>query len=107
MKAPPTVVRIDDNSAAARLNLSPGDVILKVNGKPLSEDWNQYLQERNPKSTLHLKVSSPGGEIRELDLPLVTRKIDEYQLEDMPGMPPEARTRRKAFLLGEAEAGAQ
>ena len=104
---PLTVVRIDENSAAARLNLSPGDAILKVNGKPLSEDWSQYLQQRNPKSTLHLKVSSPGGEIRDLDLPLGTRTIDEYQLEDLPGMPPEARTRRKAFLLGEAEAGAQ
>jgi predicted metalloprotease with PDZ domain len=104
---PVTIVRVDENSAASRLNLVPGDVILKVNGKAPSGDWNQFLQKRNPKSRLHLKVSSAGGEIRELDLPLVTRKIDEYQLEDMPGISPAVRTRRTAFLRGEAEAGAQ
>lgn len=104
---PLTVVRIEENSPAARLNLSPGDEILKVNGKEVSGDWSQYLQTRNPKSVLHLKVSSAGGEIRELDLPLGTRKIDEYRLQDMPGMLPVARARRAAFLRGEAEAGAQ
>jgi predicted metalloprotease with PDZ domain len=102
-----SIVRVDENSAAARLGLLPGDVILKVNGKTVPEDWSEFLQKRNPKSSLHLKVSSSGGEIRELDLPLSTRKIDEYQLEDVPGISPEARTRRTAFLRGEAEAGAQ
>ena len=66
------------------------------------------LQKRNPKSRLHLKVSSLEAErYGTLDLPLSTRKIDEYQLEDMPGITPATRTRRTAFLRGEAEAGAQ
>ena len=102
---PLTVFRVDENSAASHLNLSPGDVILKVNGKVFSGDWNQFLQKLNPKSRLHLKVSSAEGEIQELDLPLSTRKIDEYQLEDIPGISPEVRTRRTAFLRGESEAG--
>jgi predicted metalloprotease with PDZ domain len=101
---PLTVLRIEENSPASRLDLSPGDKILKVNGKEVAGDWSQYLQRRNPKSTLHLKVSSSGGEIRELDLPLGTRKIDEYELVDMPGISAAARMRRTAFLRGEAEA---
>jgi predicted metalloprotease with PDZ domain len=104
---PLTVVRIEENSAASRINLSPGDEILKVNGKALSGDWSEYLAKRNPKSSLRLKVSSAGGEIRELDLPLSTRKIDEYQLGEMPGVSSAARMRRTAFLRGEAEAKAQ
>ena len=101
---PLTVVRVEENSPASRLNLSPGDEILKVNGKEVEGDWSQYLQKRNPKSTLHLKVNEAGGEIRELDLPLSTRKIDEYELQDMPGITSAARVRRTAFLRGEAEA---
>jgi predicted metalloprotease with PDZ domain len=104
---PLTIVRVDENSPASRLNLSAGDEILKVNGKPLSGDWSQYLQKRNPKSSLHFRVSSSGGEIRELDLPLTTRKSDEYELNDVPGISSAARARRTAFLRGEAEARAQ
>jgi predicted metalloprotease with PDZ domain len=101
---PLSIVGVDENSAASRLNLLPGDRIVKVNGKALSEDWNQFLQKRNPKSSLHLTVSSLEGETRELDLPLSTRKIDEYQLEEMPGISSAVRTRRTAFLRGESEA---
>jgi C-terminal processing protease CtpA/Prc len=99
-----TVVRVEENSPASRLNLSPGDEILKVNGKEVEGDWSQYLQKRNPKSTLHLKVSEAGGETRELDLPLSTRKIDEYELQDMQGITSAVRARRTAFLRGESEA---
>ena len=104
---PLTITRVDDNSAAARLNLLPGDVIVKVNGKALSEEWNQFLQKRNPKSRLHLTVSTAGGGLREVELPLGTRKIDTYQFVDLPEISAEMRTRRTAFLRGESEAGAQ
>jgi S1-C subfamily serine protease len=104
---PLTIVRVDENSPASRLYLSAGDEILKVNGKSLSGDWNEFLQKRNPKSSLPLRVSSNGGEIRELDLPLSARKSDEYELNDVPGISSAARGRRTAFLRGEAEARAQ
>jgi hypothetical protein len=35
------------------------------------------------------------------------RKIDEYQLMELPGATPAMRSRRTAFLRGEAEAEAQ
>jgi predicted metalloprotease with PDZ domain len=103
---PTTIVRVDDGSAAARLRLQPGDVILEVNGKALTGDWNQLLQKHEAKGSLHLKVNS-AGEVRELDLPLSARKIDEYQFEDVPGITAAIRGRRTAFLRGEAEAAAQ
>jgi predicted metalloprotease with PDZ domain len=104
---PPTILRVDDNSAASRLHLLAGDVILEADGKAVSGDFNQALQKRDPKSKLHLRVSSESGEIRNVKLPLSIRKIDEYQFEDLPGVTPVTRSRRTAFVRGEAEAGAQ
>jgi predicted metalloprotease with PDZ domain len=101
-----TIVRVDEGSAAARLHLQPGDVIMEVNGRALTGDWNQLLQKHDPKGSLHLKVNS-GGEARELDLPLSARKIDEYQFEDAAGVTAAVRSRRTAFLRGEVEAAAQ
>jgi predicted metalloprotease with PDZ domain len=101
------ITRVDENSPAARLHLAPGDTILEVNGKPITGDFNQALQKHDPKLSVHLKVSSASGEIRAVDLPVTTRKIDEYQFEDLPGISLAIRNRRKAFLSGEAEAEAR
>jgi predicted metalloprotease with PDZ domain len=104
---PTTITRIDENSAASGLQLAPGDVILEADGKAISGDLNQALQKHISKTPLRLKTSSASGEIRELDVPVGTRKIDEYQFEDLPGVQPETRVRRTAFLRGEAEVVAQ
>jgi len=100
---PSTIARVDENSAAARLHLQPGDVILEADGKAISGDFNQIVLKHDPRASLHLKVSSANSNTRELDLPLTSRKIDEYQFEDVPGITPAIRQRRAAFLLGEAE----
>jgi predicted metalloprotease with PDZ domain len=102
--SPTAIVRVDDGSAAARLHLAPGDVILEADRKPLTADWNQLLQKHAPRSSIHLKLASANGETRELDLPLSTSKIGEYQFEDLPAITPAVRSRRAAFLRGEAEA---
>jgi predicted metalloprotease with PDZ domain len=104
---PTTVVRVDENSAASRLHLVSGDVILEVDGKTVSGDFNQVLQKHDPKVIAHLKVNSATGETRKLDLPLSTRRFDEYQFEDLPGISPAIRSRRTAFLRGEVEAGSE
>jgi predicted metalloprotease with PDZ domain len=104
---PATILRVDENSAASRLRLLPGDVILEADGEPVSGDFNQVLQKHDPKTSLHLKVSSETGEIRKVKLPLSTRKIDEYRFEDLPGVAPVIQSRRTAFLRGEVEAGTQ
>ncbi len=102
-----TILRVDENSAASRLHLLPGDVILEADGKAVSGDFNQTLQKHDPKTSLHLKVRAGSGETRKVKLPLGIRKIDEYQFEDMPGVTVATRSRRTAFWRGEAEAGAQ
>jgi predicted metalloprotease with PDZ domain len=104
---PTMIVRVDDNSAASRLHLLPGDVILEADGKALSGDFNRILQKHDPKVSVHLKIGSANGNLRELDLPLSTHKMDEYQFEDLPAVSPAARSRRTAFLSGESEEAAQ
>jgi predicted metalloprotease with PDZ domain len=104
---PTTIVRIDEGSPASRLHLSVGDVLLEADGKAVVGDFTQVVQKYDPKAIMHLKLRSAAGEIRELDLSLTTRKIDEYQFEDLPGTTPATRIRRAAFLHGEAEVGAQ
>jgi predicted metalloprotease with PDZ domain len=99
---PTTIVRVDDNSAASRLHLLPGDVILEADGKALSGDFNRILQKHDPKVSVHLKIGSANGDLRELDLPLSTHKMDEYQFEDLPAVSPAIRSRRTAFLRGES-----
>jgi predicted metalloprotease with PDZ domain len=103
---PSMIARVDENSAAARQHLQPGEMILEADGKAINGDFNQLVQKHDPRTSLHLKVSSASGVTRELDLPLTSRKIDEYQFEDLPGLTPAIRQRRAAFLLGEAEHGA-
>jgi len=98
---------VDESSAAARLHLTVGDTILEADGKAVSGDFNQIVQKHDPKISMHLKIGAVTGETREVDLPLGTRKIDEYQFEDLPGVSVADRSRRAAFLRGEAEAVAQ
>lgn len=100
---PATISHVDENSAAARLHLQPGDVILEADGHAVSGDFSQLVQKHNSGASLHLKVASAKGKARELDLPLTTRKIDEYQFVDAPGVTPAVRNRRALFLIGEAE----
>jgi len=104
---PTTIVRIDESSAASRLHLLTGDVILEANGKAVAGDFNQFLQKLDPRTSLHLKVISTSSDVRELDVPLTTRKIDEYQFDEVPGVTSATRSRRTAFLRGEAETLAQ
>jgi predicted metalloprotease with PDZ domain len=101
-----TISRIDENSAAARLRLQPGDVILEADGHPVS-DFTQLVQKHDLRAGLRLKISSVSGGKREVEVPLTVRKVDEYQFEDLPGVTPAVRQRRAAFLRGEAEAVSQ
>ncbi len=102
---PPTIMRVDEDSAAARLKLQRGDVILSVNGQPVSGDWNQFLQKQNSHPRLRLRIKSARGEGLSVELPLSTQKIDEYQFIERPGVTALERGRRTAFMRGEAERG--
>ena len=102
---PPTIMRVDEDSAAARLKLQRGDVILSVNGQPVSGDWNQFLQKQNSHPRLRLRIKSARGEGLSVELPLSTQKIDEYQFIERPGVTALERERRTAFMRGEAERG--
>lgn len=104
---PTIIARVDENSAAARLHLVPGDTILEADGKAVTGDFNLFLQKHNYKHSVHLKIISPSGEMQEVDLPVTIRKIDDYQFEELPGISPTIRTRRTAFLRGEVEADAR
>jgi predicted metalloprotease with PDZ domain len=98
----PKIVGVDEDSAAAHLGLLSGDAILSVNGKAVVGDWNQFLQKQNPRSHLRLKLRSARGETLVVNLPLSTRKIDQYRFSDVPEITAELKMRRASFVRGEA-----
>jgi predicted metalloprotease with PDZ domain len=102
-----TIERVDADSPAARLNLLAGDAILRVNGKPFTGDWNQFLKSCAPHTVLRLRIASWGGGARDVRLRLAAHKIDEYQFQELPGGTTAMLRRRHAFLRGEAEAQPQ
>jgi predicted metalloprotease with PDZ domain len=104
---PATIIHVDENSAAAGRHLQQGDVIMEADGKAPPADLNLYLQKHDPRVSVRLKVYSTNGETRNLELPLTSRKIDEYEFKDVPNVSPSLRRRRTAFLRGEAEVDAQ
>jgi serine protease Do len=56
------VANVPDNTPAARAGLTGGDVILKIDGRPVakSEDVSSYLKTLKPGATVRLNVWSQG-----------------------------------------------
>jgi predicted metalloprotease with PDZ domain len=103
---PATIVRVE-SEAAKRAGLAAGDIVLEADGKAVAGDLNELLLHRESRGRVRLRILSTTGETREIELPLAVKKIDEYQFEELPGVNGDVRSRRAAFLRGEAEAVAR
>jgi predicted metalloprotease with PDZ domain len=104
--APPTVTRVSPNSEAERQGLAVGDVLLEINGHVVSSDFLAQLGVLQPGDTVRLQVRSPRGQ-RELHWKLGTRNEVEYELHDVEHLTQQQKTRRAAWLRGEAESRSQ
>ncbi|HEX8924854.1 MAG TPA: PDZ domain-containing protein, partial [Terriglobales bacterium] len=100
------ITRVDPGSAAEQQGIMPGDSVLELEGHPLTADFNTLLQKHQAGETVHIKLRS-NGQQRELDLPLGSRKFDDYSIEDAPQPSPAELQRRAAWLRGDSETGAQ
>jgi predicted metalloprotease with PDZ domain len=102
--SPPAVTRVTANSAAEQQGLTVGDVLVEINGQPASADFASQLAVLQPGSTIELRVRNELGE-RHLMWKLTTREDIEYQLRDLESMTAQQKTRRAAWLKGQAERG--
>ena len=100
------ITRVDTGSLAEELGIMVGDSIVELDRHPLTAEFNTLLQRRQPGETVHLKLRSNGQE-REVDLPLGSRKFDDYLFEDAPQPTAAELQRRAAWIRGDSETGAQ
>jgi len=100
--APPVIAQVTSGSEAERAGLAAGDVILEINGRIATSDFEQRLAELRPGDKLQLRVRNSQGE-RELHWKLASQRQVELDLADSENVTPQQRARRAAWLRGESE----
>jgi predicted metalloprotease with PDZ domain len=103
---PMLVGAVTAGSDAERAGLQVGDTILEIQGKAVGQESRDELARLAPGDTLAVKVRPRRGAERELKWKVGSRQEISYQLKDMENVTAEQRTRRAAWLKGEAEADA-
>jgi len=99
---PTSVVAIAPGGEAEKAGLQVGDIVTEIQGKPAGEESDQQLSRMQPGDTISVKVRSRGRD-RELHWKIASRQQFSYQISDLDNVTPEQRTRRAAWLKGEAE----
>lgn len=100
--AAPIVSAIVAEGAAERAGLSVGDTILEINGQRVNDSVARHLAALLPGERLRLRVRNSAGE-HELQWRLDTRQEIELQLADLDKIAPAQKSRRAAWLRGEAQ----
>lgn len=104
---PMVVAAVTPASEAERAGLQVGDTILELQGKPAGREPRQELARLNPGDTVSLKVRGRHGSEREVKWKMGGRQEVTYQIKDLDQVTAEQRTRRAAWLKGEAESSDQ
>jgi predicted metalloprotease with PDZ domain len=100
---PVTVAAVTAGSDAERAGLQVGEAILEINGKMAAQGFSEEVARLKPGDKLELKVRGRRGGERELNWKVGSREEISYELKDMERITAEQRTRRAAWLKGEAE----
>jgi len=100
---PISVGAVTAGSEAERAGLQVGDVVLELQGKPVTEQLRQQLAQLNPGDTLSLRVRGRRGGERELKWKVGSRQEISYEVKDLDKITAAQRARRAAWLKGEAE----
>jgi predicted metalloprotease with PDZ domain len=100
---PMAVADVKAGGAAERAGLQVGDTILELNGKPAGQASSQEMAELKSGDTITVKVRPRRGAERELKWKVGSREEVSYELKDVENVSAEQRTRRAAWLKGEAE----
>jgi len=101
---PMTVVSVEESSDAYRAGVSPGDVLLSLEGKRVERDVNQQVEKLRPGDRIHIVLQGRQGR-REVRFKLGARQEEDYQLVEVSGPTPPQLRRRAAWLASEDEPG--
>jgi predicted metalloprotease with PDZ domain len=99
---PPVVAQVVPGSEAEIAGLAVGDVILEIDGRIATSDFEQRLAELHPGNKLQLRVRNSRGE-HELHWKLASQKQIDFDLVDRENVTPQQRSRRAAWLRGESQ----
>ena len=100
---PMSVAAVTSGSEAERAGLQVGDSIVELQGKPVGQESRQELARLSPGDTLTVKVRSRRGAERELKWKIGSRQQLSYLVKDLDQVTADQRSRRAAWLKGEAQ----
>jgi predicted metalloprotease with PDZ domain len=100
---PMTVTTVTTSSDAERAGLRVGEAILEINGKIAAQVFSEEMARLKPGDRIVVKVRGRSGGERELKWKAGSREEVSYELEDIENVTAGQRTRRVAWLKGEAE----
>jgi predicted metalloprotease with PDZ domain len=98
-----TVAAVTVGGEAEHAGLQAGDTILEINGKIAGQESSAEIARLNPGDNIAIKVRGRRGTEREVKFKAGSREEVSYELKDRETITPEQRTRRAAWLKGEAE----
>src|SRR5207237_5317606 len=75
----PIVVAVREGSDAAKLGISPGVTVLKLNGKPAQQEIGMMLASQRPGDVVRLQVTGPQG-THELKIKLAARQEERVEI---------------------------
>jgi predicted metalloprotease with PDZ domain len=100
---PVTVAAVTAGSDADRAGLQAGEAILEINGKLAAQEFSAEMARLAPGGSIALKVRGRRGGERELRWKAGSREEVSYELKDVENITAEQRSRRAAWLKGEAQ----
>jgi predicted metalloprotease with PDZ domain len=98
-----TVAAVTAGSAAERAGLRVGDTVLEINSNATKREFVRDLAGLHVGDTITVKIRNRGGAEVELKWKVGSREESVYELKDLENITAEQRTRRAAWLKGEAE----
>lgn len=101
--APPIVVSVARGSEAERAGLSTGDLILEMDGRAASRDFDVELARLHPGDMLRVQIKNALGK-RELQWKVGASELVRFELNDMENVTSQQKIHREAWFRGESEA---
>ena len=98
-----TVAAVMAGSDAERAGLRVGDTVLEINGNATKREFVRDAAGLHTGDTARVKIRNRGGAEVELKWKVGTREESVYELKDAEDLNADQRTRRVAWLKGEAE----
>jgi predicted metalloprotease with PDZ domain len=93
------VQSVDPGSQAEKAGLKQGDVVIQINGHPLTDSFRQELTAMKPGQKLELRVLRDSRK-RKIKFSLGSRSQPEYHIEEVKSATPEQLEVRKGWLEG-------